>query len=81
MLNLFSIMADEVTTHNKEQLSLCLRFVDNEKNVREEFLGSVSVTRITGEILANTILTTLQNQGLSVENLRGQEYNCSINVQ
>ena len=74
-------MADEVTTHNKEQLLLCLRFVDNEKNGREEFLGFVSVTRITGEILVNTILITLQNQGLSVENLRGQEYDCSINVQ
>ncbi|XP_041372656.1 uncharacterized protein LOC121385929 [Gigantopelta aegis] len=31
----YSIMADEITTHNKEQLSICLRFVDNENNVRD----------------------------------------------
>ena len=71
---LYSIMANEVTTHNKEQLSICLRFVDYEKNVREEFLGFVSVIRITGEALACTLLTTLRNVGLPVENLRGQGY-------
>ena len=32
------------------------------------------MTRNTGEVLANTTLTTLQNLGLSVYNLRGQGY-------
>ena len=35
----FAIMADEATSHNDEQLSLCLRFVDETKNIREEFTG------------------------------------------
>ena len=34
----FAIMADESTSHNHEQLSLCLRFVDEGKNIREEFI-------------------------------------------
>ncbi|XP_041372811.1 52 kDa repressor of the inhibitor of the protein kinase-like [Gigantopelta aegis] len=72
--NIYSIMADEVTAHNKEQLSICLRFVDNENNVCVEFLGFVSVIRITGKALACTLLTTLRNAGLPVENLRGQGY-------
>ena len=34
----YSIMADEVTSHNKEELALCARFADNSNKVREEFL-------------------------------------------
>ena len=37
----FSILADEVTSHNVEHLALCARFVDCENNIREEFLASL----------------------------------------
>ena len=35
----FSVLADEVSCHNVEHLPLCLRFVDGECNIREEFIA------------------------------------------
>jgi len=32
----FTILAEEVTSHNHEQLSLCVRFLDNEKYARQD---------------------------------------------
>ena len=46
----------EVTdTANKEELSLSLRFVDD-GTVKEVFVDFVEVERITGQVLAQTIL-------------------------
>lgn len=70
----FSVLADEVTSHNQEHLSLCIRFVDSNNKVREEFLEFVRVIRTSGEALAIAILSTLQTMGLSVHNIRGQGY-------
>jgi hypothetical protein len=70
----FSIMADEVTSHNSEQLALCIRFVDASCDIREEFISFSNVKRITGEHLASEILEILQNLDLQVENVRGQSY-------
>ena len=39
------MLADEVTIHNQEHLALCIRFVDDKKVVREEFLGFVELER------------------------------------
>lgn len=44
----YSICADEVTSHNTEQLAICVRFVDVGGNIREEFLTFVKLARITG---------------------------------
>ena len=55
----YSIMADKVTSHNKEQLALCARFVDNSSKVREEFLAFLHLPRITSDVIAETIITTL----------------------
>ena len=33
----YSIMIDEVTSHNQELMPLCIRFVDSNHNIREEF--------------------------------------------
>ena len=38
----FTIMSDEVATFNKEKLALVVRFVDNNDNIREEFLEFVA---------------------------------------
>jgi len=35
----YSILADEVTSRNIEHLSVCVRFLDQQKNNREEFLA------------------------------------------
>ena len=36
--NFYSIMVDEVTSHNKEIMPLCVQFVDVHKDIREEFI-------------------------------------------
>ena len=64
------IMADEVTSHNKEELALCTRFVDNSNDVREEFLTFLRLPRITGNVIGEKIITTLQNLGLEIAKIR-----------
>ena len=44
-----SVLADEVTNSNNEILSICIRYVNKEKQIREVFLGFLSLERITGE--------------------------------
>ena len=72
----FSILADEVTdVSNKEQLSVLLRFLDREGEVREEFLHFVSCDQgVDGEAIAGYILSSLRGCGLDCNNLRGQGY-------
>ena len=70
----FSIIADEVTdVSNKEQLSLCLRYVHEDK-VKEIFVDFIEVERITGKNLAENILQGLTSWDLRHENIRGQCY-------
>ena len=58
----FSLLADEVTDcSNLEQLSVVLRFVDANKQIREEFLDFITVERITGESLSAALLFGLKN--------------------
>ena len=54
---LFSILADETTDcSNKEQLTLVIRFADNQNQIREEFLDFVEVPSTTVEALAKLLL-------------------------
>ena len=60
----FSVIADEVVdVANKEQLSLCLRFVDS-SGVHEMFADLGEVEQITGAVLADAILQHLAVWGL-----------------
>ena len=45
---LYSMIADEVTSHNKEQLAFCARFIDKNNAVREDFFAFIHLPRITG---------------------------------
>ena len=55
-------------------MSLVVRFVDCDKNIREEFLGFVQCDSGTdGETLTHTILQKVQDEwALRMENCRGQ---------
>ena len=77
---LYSIMTDEVTSHNKEQLALCARFIDKNNVVREDFIAFIHLPRITGEVIAETIVSTLQGLGLEIENVRVQGYDGAANM-
>ena len=76
----FAIMADEVTSHNQEVMAICARFVDQDCQVREEFLGFCNVDRITGVVLANEIKKVLQDNNIDIECLRGQCYDGAANM-
>ena len=76
----FAILADEVTSNNTEHLALCVRFVDKECNIREEFLTFIPLQRITGEQIAETILNFLDENNIDAENIRGQGYDGACNM-
>jgi hypothetical protein len=76
----FTILADEVTTHNVEELSLCFRFVDKQQNIREEFIDFIALRRITGELISEAILQAIQKHGLEVAYIAGQGYDGAANM-
>ena len=77
---LYSIMADKVPSHNREQLALCARFIDKNKDVRDYFIAFIHLPRITGEVIAEMIVSALQGLGLEIENVRGQGYDGATNM-
>ena len=70
----FSVFADEATDcANIEQMSLVVRFVDKTFSIREEFLGFVPCKLgLSGEAVAQTILNTLHELDLPIDDCRGQ---------
>ena len=68
----YTILADEVTSHNVEHLAICARFVDKNKDIREEFLCFLELERITGEKIASAILEFLKENNIPVVNMCGQ---------
>ena len=72
----YSIIADEAAdSSHKEQMSLVLRFVDIDMNIREEFIAFLQCRwGLTGEQLAKLILEALNNLTLSIDDCRGQGY-------
>ena len=76
----YSILADEVTSHNTEHLALCTRFVDAKGDIREEFMTFLSLERLTGRYIAEKIIEFLKDNDLNVENIRGQGYDGASNM-
>ena len=78
----FSILADEASDcSDQEQLSLVLRSVDKDGEIREEFLGYLHFELgLTGKALAETILTEIGNLTLDNNNCRGQGYDGAASV-
>lgn len=53
----FAVLADETTDiATKEQLTLCVRFIDNNNIVNESFLKFIIIHSLTGTDLASTII-------------------------
>ena len=65
--NFFSIMVDEVTSHNTEVMPSCIRFVDSDKRIREEFIQFSTLVRDTGEAIATQICSDLKKLDLDIE--------------
>ena len=48
-------------------------FVNPDKNIREDFLGFITVERITGESLATVLFSWLESRNIDVAFCRGQQ--------
>ncbi len=70
----YSVLADEVSCHNVEQLPVCLRFVDSKGSIREEFVAFLKLNRVRAVDIADALVKCLENFGLSLSELRGQGY-------
>ena len=77
----YTIMADEVTdAANHEQFVLCLRWVDDDLNPHEEFIGLQCVPNIAADTLVAVIRDVLIRMNLSINNCRGQCYDGASNM-
>ena len=72
----FALTLDEASyISNKEQLSFCLRFVDSNNDIREEFLKFIHCDEgVTGRDLFEAMTNTLSEFGFDLMNCRGQGY-------
>ena len=78
----FSILADEAAhISNKENLSVVIRFVDSDKNIREEFIGYFLCEEgTTGRAIKNLIINAVSDLGWSMDDCRGQCYDGAGNM-
>ena len=77
----FSIICDEYTDiSNKEQLTICIRWVDKELEAHEDFLGFYNVPDIGAETIVSAIKDVLLKLQLSLVNCRGQCYDGASNM-
>ena len=72
----YAVIADEASDmSNKEQMSLVLRFVDKNFDVREELLGFLHCkSGLSGKALSETLLGTISDLELDINDCRGQGY-------
>ena len=77
---MYSILCDEVSSSNDEILSLCIRFVDSKRQIREEFVDFIEMDWITEEALYGAISNFYQNHSLNLQELRGQCYDGASNM-
>ncbi|CAI6351604.1 unnamed protein product [Macrosiphum euphorbiae] len=77
----FSILADETTdVSNIEQLSLCVRYVDNNNMLNEDFIQFIAIHSLTGLDLVTSILKGLSDCGVNSEFMYGQGYDGASNM-
>jgi hypothetical protein len=77
----YSVMMDDTRdVSGKEQEAFCLRYVDHDLIVHEEFIGLYEVSSTTGENLARVVLDVLQRLNLPISGLRGQAYDGAANM-
>ena len=74
-------MADEYTDiTNKEQFSFCIRTVDDNLEIKEDFLDFYLLENIKKLTVVNGIKDTLLWFNLSLQHCRGQRYDGASNV-
>ncbi|KAL4152846.1 hypothetical protein QTP88_000679 [Uroleucon formosanum] len=77
----FSVLADETTDiSTKEQLSICVRYIDENNKLHENFLQFFEIDSLTGNDLANSILNGLNRYGFDCNYLYDQGYDGASNM-
>jgi len=77
----FALEADEVTdSSNKEQLVVCLRWVDSGFEAHEDFVGLHHVDDITTDTIVHALKDTLTRLTLSLSMCRAQCYDGAANM-
>ncbi|XP_025692391.1 uncharacterized protein [Arachis hypogaea] len=72
---LFAVLVDETRDISiKEQMSVCLRYVNKEGQVREHFFGLVHVSNTNVLSLKLALESLLETYNLSLSRVRGQGY-------
>ena len=72
---IYTILADEsADVSNKEQVVVCIRWVDDQLSVHEEFVGIKPVDRTTAEDIVNVLSQTFVEMHLNIADCRGQCY-------
>ncbi|XP_072064225.1 uncharacterized protein [Arachis hypogaea] len=79
---LFAVLVDEACDISiKEQMSVCLRYVNKEGQVREYFLGLVHVSNTNALFLKLALESLLETYNLSLSRVCGQGYDGASNMQ
>ena len=60
-------MVDKVMTHNKEILSTCFCYLDQNEEIREIFLEFPELETITGSEIRNTISTVFEKKVIDIK--------------
>ena len=77
----FAVMTDEVTdASNPEQVVVCMRWVDNELQPREDFLGLYKVDNIQLNTIVGILNDILLHMNLTLNNCCGQCYDGASNM-
>ena len=78
---MFSLMYDECTdVSSKQQLSMCVRWIDDSLNLHEGFLGFYELPNMARDTIASAIKDYLTNFKLPLSDLRGQTYDGVSNM-
>ena len=76
---IFSILGDETgDVSNTEQLVFCIRWVDDDLEAHEEFIGMHPLPNTSADEIVCVIKDILLRMKLRVENARGQCYDCLL---
>ena len=71
----FAILADETTDmNNREQLVLCLRWINQKHNISEDFVGLYLIDNTKSDTIAHAIKDVLIRLNISMSKCRGQTY-------
>ena len=77
----YTIMADECTdVANKEQFTICIRWVGQDLQDHEDFIGLYEVSSINADCLTKAIKDTLLRIGVKISECRGQCYDGASNM-